>query len=60
MDFPIHVDTVSMGLPIMFLKGSQVEFSKLCCFSETVPEGCFNLRKRADSDESSISLCSFF
>ena len=35
----------------MFLKGSQVEFSKLCCISETNPEGCFNLRKCADSDE---------
>ena len=29
MDFPIHIDTISMGLPIVSLKGSQVEFSNL-------------------------------
>ena len=23
MDFPIHIDTISMGLPILYLKGSQ-------------------------------------
>ena len=27
MDFPIHIDT-SMGLPIVYFKGSRVEFSK--------------------------------
>ena len=26
MDFPVHIDTVSMGLPIMYFKRSQVEF----------------------------------
>ena len=34
----LYIDTTSMGLPIVYLKGSQVEYSKLC-FS--VPEGCF-------------------
>ena len=29
MDFPIHIDTISMGLPILYFKVSQVEFSKL-------------------------------
>ena len=31
MDFPIHIDydTISMGLPIVYFKGSQVAFSKL-------------------------------
>ena len=29
MDFPIHIDTISMGLPIVYLKGSQVDCSKL-------------------------------
>ena len=29
MDFPIHMDTITMGLPILHFKGSQVEFSKL-------------------------------
>ena len=28
MDFPIHIDTISMVLPIVHFKGSQVEFSK--------------------------------
>ena len=28
MDFSIHIDTISMGLPIVHLKGSQVEISK--------------------------------
>ena len=29
MDFSKHIDTISMGLPIVTFKGSQVEFSKL-------------------------------
>ena len=29
MVFPIHIDTKTMGLPIVYLKGSQVEFSEL-------------------------------
>ena len=44
MDFPIDTNTISMGLPVMCYKGSQVEFSKLWCIS--VPEGCFNLSKQ--------------
>ena len=35
--FPIHINTISMGLPIVFFKGSQVEFFKLWCIS--VSEG---------------------
>ena len=27
--FSIHIDTISMGLPILYLKGSQIEVSKL-------------------------------
>ena len=27
MDFPIHIDAVSMELPIVTFKGSQVDFS---------------------------------
>ena len=27
VDFPIHIDTISMTLPIVYLKGSQIEFS---------------------------------
>ena len=29
MDFPIHIDTISMGLSIVYFKGSQVEFSNV-------------------------------
>ena len=29
MDFPIHIDTISMGLPIVYFKGSHIEFSKI-------------------------------
>ena len=29
MDFPIHIDTISMGMHIVYFKGSLVEFSKL-------------------------------
>ena len=49
MDFPIHIDTISMGLSIVHFKGSQVEFSKLCCIF--VPEGCFNVSKQNRPDE---------
>ena len=28
MDFPIHIDTISVGLSIVYLKGPQVDFSK--------------------------------
>ena len=27
MDFSTHIDTISMGLPTVYFKGSQVEFS---------------------------------
>ena len=29
MDFPIQVDTINMGLPIVYFKGLQVYFSKI-------------------------------
>ena len=52
MDFHIHIDTISMGLPIVYLRGSPVEFSKLCV---SVTKGCFNLflklANSADPDE---------
>ena len=37
----IHTDTIGTGLPIVYFKGSQAEFSKLRCMS--VPKGRFNL-----------------
>ena len=44
MDFPIHIDEISIGLPIVYFKGSQIEleFSK-SCFCD--PEGCFDLKQ---------------
>ena len=44
MDFPILFDTISMGLPILYFKGSQGNFLNVDAFS--VLEGCFNLSKR--------------
>ena len=40
---PLYSDgfSPSMGLPIVYFKGSQIDFSKLLCIS--VPEGSFNL-----------------
>ena len=28
IDFPIHIDRISIGLPMVYCKGLQVEFSK--------------------------------
>ena len=59
LDFPKHIDTISMGMPIVYSEGSQVEFSKLWCTS--VAEIFFNLTKSRDPDEilpCSISLAS--
>ena len=44
LDFLISIDTICMGLPTVYFKGSQVEFSELCCIS--APEGCFNISKQ--------------
>ena len=51
LDFPIHIDTISMGLPIVYFKGSQVDFSKLHVWCIFVPEGCFNLSKQCRPDK---------
>ena len=44
MDFPIHIDTISIGLPIVYFKGSLVDFSNLSCIS--LPDDCFNCNKQ--------------
>ena len=44
MDFPIHIDTISMEPSIVYIKGLQVDFSKLWCSS--TPEGCVNFNKQ--------------
>ena len=44
MEFSIHIDTIKMGLPILYLKGSQVEVSVVLCISIT--DGCFSPRKQ--------------
>ena len=33
MDLPIYIDTISMGLSMMYFNGSKIEFSKLGCVS---------------------------
>ena len=42
MDFPIHADSLSIGLPILHFKGSKLEFSVLFRSVNV----CFNLRKQ--------------
>ena len=49
MDVPIYIDIISMGLPIVYFMGSNVDFSKLLCIY--VPEGCLILSNSADPDE---------
>ena len=44
MNFPIHTDTISMGLPIVSLRGQ-----RLLCIS--VPEDCLILANSAGHDE---------
>ena len=48
MDFPIHIDTISMGLPTLYFKGSHVVISKLRCISMKV---FLILANSADPDE---------
>ena len=48
MDYPIHVDTISMELSIYF-KRLSVKFSIKLCVS--VPEDFFILANSADPDE---------
>ena len=45
MDFPIHIETMSMGLPIVYFKESQLNFSKLSGYI-SVTEVCLNLSKQ--------------
>ena len=49
MDFPIHIDTISMGLINVYFKGLKVDFSKLLCIS--IPEGVVIKANSADPDE---------
>ena len=39
MDFPIHTDTLSMGLSILHFKGSKLEFSELCDGEDDCSDG---------------------
>ena len=48
MDFPIHIDTTSMGLPIVYFKGAHFEFSKNLLLSLKI---VLILGNSADPDE---------
>ena len=50
MGFSIHIDNISIGLPIVYFKGLQIEFSVLCI---SVLEGLvvLILANSADPDE---------
>ena len=52
MGFPIHIDTISMGLPILYFKGLQVDFSKYDVFLEVV----LILANSADPDAFQLGL----
>ena len=56
MDFPIHIDTISMGLPIVYFKGSQVEFSNVYVFRSL--KVVIIRANRVDPDEVSITYMS--
>ena len=49
MDFSIHIDTLGMGLSIVYIKGSQVEFSNVCVFRSL--KVVIILANRVDPDE---------
>ena len=51
MDYPIHIDTTSMDLSILYFKVSQVKISKFSCIS--VSE---DLANSADTDEIHLGL----
>ena len=55
MDFPIHVDTMSMGLSIVYFKGSQLKFSKVWCVS--VSESCFIFNSKQCRPWWNAALC---
>ena len=55
MDFPIPIGTISMGLPIVYFKGSQVEFSKLGCISD--PSSQLPGKGPTDVDDASVPAC---
>ena len=56
MDFPIHIDAISMDLSILHFKGSHSEFSQLWRISAL--EGCISLSKSAHPDE--MQQCAAF
>ena len=49
MNFPIHIEMISMGLPIFYFRGSQVEVSLFDVFLSL--EVVFVLANSADTDE---------
>ena len=51
MDYPIHIDTTSMDLSILYFKVSQIKISKFKYIS--VPE---DLANSADTDEIHLGL----
>ena len=59
MEFLIYIDTISMGLPIVYFKGSQVEFSILsgtCVFMSLSLKVVLISTYSADPDETGFHL----
>ena len=58
MVFPMHVDKISMELPILYLKGSQVGISKLRFVY--VLKGCFLIILANSVDTDEVHIMCFF
>ena len=54
MNFPIHTDTIRMGLPIVYFKRLQVEFLNHDVFLS--PKIVLTLTKSAEPDEMHLGL----
>ena len=52
MEFPTYIDTIKMGLSIVYCMGHRQIFSKLCCIF--VPWLCLSLENIADPYECSV------
>ena len=54
MDFPIHIDTISMGLPIVYFKGHRYNFLHYDVFLSLKVD--IILANNADLDDSAFHL----
>ena len=48
MDYPIHIRTISMGLPILYLKGSHVRVPTTWKKKSSMPGKVMEFEKKAE------------